>query len=82
MTEKQKIEFPLKPWMKALLNAAIVAGITTISVMAAEGSFSIEVAYSAFLAGTMTCLVQIKALLDEDLKDEKGESYTPLMFIK
>jgi len=80
MTEK--IEFPLKPWMKALLNAAIVAGITTLSVLTAEGTFTPQVAYSAFLAGTMTCLIQIKALLDEDLKDDSGNSYSPLMFIK
>jgi len=78
----EKIEFPLQPWMKALLNAAIVAGITTLSVLAAEGSFNTQVAYSAFLAGTMTCLIQIKALLDEDMKDESGKSFTPLMFIK
>ena len=80
MTEK--IEFPLKPWMKALLNAAIVAGITTLSVLMSEGTFTPQVAYSAFLAGLMTCLVQVKALLDEDLKDDKGNSYTPLMFIR
>ena len=79
---QEKIQFPLKPWMKALLNAAIVAGITTLSVLTAEGTFSPEVAYSAFLAGTMTCLIQIKALLDEDMKDDSGESFTPLMFVR
>jgi len=68
--------------MKALLNASIVAGITTISVLMTEGTFSPQVAYSAFLAGMMTCLVQIKSLIDEDMKDDKGNSYSPLMFIK
>lgn len=83
------IEFPLKPWQKATLNAFIVALITsfsTASSMLASGDwvnphFFHSVIISIFLSGGLTFLVQINMLLKKDMEDDDRGSFHPLGFI-
>lgn len=83
ITTTRTVEFPLKPWQKMILNVAIVSGITTVSIISAGGMNDVEIWKSAILAGVMTFLIQMKVLMEKDLQgDDKGASYTPLMFVK
>lgn len=77
------VDFPLKPWQKMLFNVFIVSSITGLSIISTGGMNDMEVWKAAFLAGAMTFLVQVKILIEKDLRDDdKGVSYTPLMFVK
>lgn len=79
----EKIQFPLQPWQKAVLNTCIVSGITILSMVAAGDINSMAVWKAAILAGGLTFLIQAKSLIETDLVDnDEGKSYTPLMFVK
>lgn len=77
----EKVEFPLKPWQKALINTFLVAGITILSMVAAGDLEDINIWKAAIISGGITCMIQIKSLLEKDL-DDSGKSFTPLMFVK
>ncbi len=77
----EKIQFPLKPWQKALINVVLVALITVLSMVASGDLEDIHIWKAAILSGSMTFLLQAKALLEKDLGDD-AKSYTPLMFVK